>query len=123
MSIVIFAYYDYWGDNGRCHQKWVDEFEDEASAIRECCDVSAVHQMGFVVEKIVGSEDPEMLKIKIHQAVKDRLEADKLKARIETLKRYIKDSEKWLADVESETQKRTAALVEHKKALSDLGQD
>lgn len=120
MSIIVFADFDYWGDNGRYTDEWVVKVDSEDEAIRECCDQAACHDMGFKITDIVGAENSEELTKKIYAAIIARSECDKLKKRIETLERYISETQKWLDNVESETVRRTANLAEYKLEVENL---
>lgn len=120
MSIIVFADFDYWGDNGRYTDEWVVKVDTEEQAIRECCDQAACHDMGFKITDIVGSENPEELTAKINSAVIARSESDKLKKRIETLERYIREGQKWLDNVENEIKTRTKNLEDNKADLEKL---
>lgn len=118
--IIIFADFDYWGDNGRCTDEWVVKVESEEEAIRECCDQAVWHDIGFKITGIVGAENSEELTKKINAAIIARSACDKLKRRIETLERYISETQKWLDNVESETMRRTASLEEYKLEVENL---
>ena len=120
MSIIVFADFDYWGDNGRYTDEWVVKVDSEDEAIRECCDQAACHDMGFKITDIVGAENVEDLAKKIDEAIIARSKSDKLKKRIETLERYISETQKWLDNVESETVRRTASLGEYKLEVENL---
>lgn len=120
MSIIVFANFDYWGDNGRYTDEWVVKVDTEEQVIRECCDQATCHNMGFKITDIVGAENSEELTEKINAAVIARSESDKLKKRIETLERSIREGQKWLDNVDNEIKTRTKNLVDSKVDLEKL---
>jgi ERCC4-type nuclease len=118
--IIVFARYDYWGDNGRCGQDIVKRYESERDAIIGCCDIAAIHDMGFYVEEVVGSEDPRFAS-RIIQAVADRHDADAKADTIRVLKDSARQHQEWFDKLDDEIANRLARLERIEEQLKEYG--
>ena len=120
MSIIVDFYYDYWGDNGRCHESKLEEFDSELEAISDL-GFKAFHtaiQDRVTVDRVIGGEDGAMERINaaVSQYVTNRKRQDE----IAKLRKSNEQHRVWLANVSDEIIQRGQQIKANEARIAEI---
>lgn len=118
--MIVDFRYDYWGDNGRCYESRLEEYESEQEAITDLSITAFYNAIDdtLKVERVLAGEEGALERIQA--GIKADLAERVRQKRMLELRRFIESNEKWFEGLEAESAKRRAALEEHRATLAEL---
>lgn len=118
--MIVDFRYDYWGDNGRCYESMLEEYETEREAITDLSSTAFYNAIDdtLKVQRVIGGEEGALERIRegIAADVAERVR----QKRMAELRRFIEANEKWFDGLGAEIAKRRAAIEEHRATLVEL---
>lgn len=121
--MIIDYQYEYWGDNGRCYESKLEEYDSEREAISDLgftADYNAIEGT-MKINRVLGGEEGAVERITT--AIAEYIAKMARVAEITKLKRSIAGNEHWFANREAETEKRSLSMFNARARLVELRAD
>lgn len=119
MKHIVFGSYAYWND-GICWTDFTERADNEMNAIIDTAERFVFNDEAYNIEEVIGCEDQSAFIMKVHQVVEYWKENNKRNSEIDRLRVWLKHSEEWISNVESETARHLANITTYKSRLKEL---